>query len=45
MYHYIVAAVGKRWANAVATLVYTAMTLAILYCIFEPQADFRYLAL
>lgn len=45
MYSYIVAVVGKRWADVVAALIYALLILAILYCLFEPQAEFRYLDL
>lgn len=45
MYAFLAAVFGERWAGVIAALCYAAMAVCIAYCIFEPQADFRYLAL
>jgi hypothetical protein len=45
MYGYIVAVVGKRWADVVAALVYALLLIAVAFCLFEPQAEFEYLGL
>lgn len=34
---------GRRAADVLAPVIYTAMALAIVYCVFEEQASFRYL--
>ena len=45
MYPYLCRVVGMRLAVAILAVTYSAMILAILYCIFEPEAQLHYLAL
>jgi hypothetical protein len=45
MYFILVQYLDKRLANIIAPIIYVLMMLAIGYCIFEPQAEFKYLNL
>ena len=43
MYGLLLKLLPPRIAEIVATVLYTLMILAILYCSLEPQAEFNYL--
>ena len=45
MFYYLNKKLGARWAICLLSFTYAAMVLAILYCVFEPQAQLHYLAL
>ena len=45
MYGFLRQNFGSKLANYAAPILYSLMVLAVIYCIFEPQAQFNYLRL
>lgn len=45
MYAYLRARLGPRPAHVLTALWYAVLLILVLYCAFEPQAEFTYLML
>jgi hypothetical protein len=45
MYGYLLPRLGQGPAVGLTALWYAALVIAIAYCAFEPQAEFKYLML
>jgi len=45
MYGYLKSVIGQRLAMTLTALAYAVLIVLVLYSVFEPQAELKYLAL
>ena len=45
MYKYLKHFTNEKWANILAPILYSVMVICIVYCVFEPQTELKYLSL